>query len=250
MLGANLRSQPICSGRTGARPRGGLVLTWLLLAVLGIIWAALLIPSRSRSPKSSVEDFEQRMNLLAEANRAAPGRWVLMPRKGQRFMGADRERARVRRRRRQVFMVLLESTGLTLIMGIFPPFRIMLGVTVFLVFALLVYMATLVKLRAEELDRARRERMEARVHASNGRYYTDGYGYRWPVERSSHPAYASSYRNGNGHGNGNGNGNGHGRLDPHTDWLESGLRLVDDDVHVVVYRSDEIDVSGVAPASR
>jgi hypothetical protein len=223
------------------------VLTWLLLAVLGIIWAALLIPSRSRSPKSSVEDFEQRMNLLAEANRAAPGRWVLMPRKGQRFMGADRELARVRRRRRQVFMVLLESTGLTLIMGIFPPFRIMLGVTVFLVFVLLVYMATLVKLRAEELERARIERMAARVHTSTGRYYTDEYGYRWPVERSSQPAYhASSY----GNGNGNGNGNGHGRLDPRSDWLESGLRLVDDDVHVVVYRSDEIDVSGVTPASR
>jgi hypothetical protein len=223
------------------------VLTWLLLAVLGIIWAALLIPSRSRSPKSSVEDFEQRMNLLAEANRAAPGRWVLMPRKGQRFMGADRERARVRRRRRQVFMVLLESTGLTLIMGIFPPFRIMLGVTVFLVFVLLVYMATLVKLRAEELERAQIERMAARIHTSTGRYYTDEYGYRWPAEQSSQPAYhASSY----GNGNGNGNGNGHGRLDPHADWLESGLRLVDDDVHVVVYRSDEIDVSGVTPASR
>ncbi len=69
MLGANLRFQPICSGRTGARPRGGLVLTWLLLAALGIIWAALLLPSRSRSPKSSVEEFEQKMNLLAEANR-------------------------------------------------------------------------------------------------------------------------------------------------------------------------------------
>lgn len=223
------------------------MLTWLLLAVLGIIWAALLIPSRSRSPKSSVEDFEQRMNLLAEANRAAPGRWVLIPRKGQRFMGADRERARVRRRRRQVFMVLLESTGLTLIMGIFPPFRIMLGVTVFLVFVLLVYMATLVKLRAEELERARIERMAARVHTPTGRYYTDEYGYRWPAEQSSQPAYHASS---DGSGNGNGNGTGNGRLDPHADWLESGLRLVDDDVHVVVYRSDEIDVSGVTPASR
>jgi hypothetical protein len=225
------------------------VLTWLLLAALGIIWAALLIPSRSRSPKSSVEDFEQRMNLLAEANRAAPGRWVLMPRKGQRFMGADRERARVRRRRRQVFMVLLESTGLTLIMGIFPPFRIMLGVTIVLVFVLLVYMATLVKLRAEEVERSRLERMALNGHGAKGRFYTDEYGYRWPTSQSSQPAYhASSYRNGNG--DGNGNGNGHGQLDPHVDWLESGLRLVDDDVHVVVYRSDEIDVSGVTPASR
>jgi hypothetical protein len=209
-------------------------LTWLLLAVLGMIWAALLFPSRSRSPKSSVEDFEQRMSLLAEANRAAPGRWVLMPRKGQRFMGPDREGARVRRRRRQVFMVLLEATGLTLIMGIFPPFRIMLWVTAVLVFVLLVYMATLVRLRAEEQERARMYRMAAHEGVASA----PGYG----------------YGNGNGHGarhagSGNGNGNGHQSLQERADWLESGLRIVDDDVHVVVYRSDEIDTSTLTSAS-
>jgi hypothetical protein len=211
------------------------VLTWLLLAVLGIIWAALLFPSRSRSPKSSVEDFEQRMNLLAEANRAAPGRWVLMPRKGQRFMGPDRGQARVRRRRRQVFMVLLEATGLTLIMGIFPPFRIMLWGTALLAVVLLVYMATLVKLRAEEQERARWHRRAAYGAVA----YTSGYGY----------GYAAP--NGNGYAAGNGNGNGHAyqHEQERADWLESGLRLVDDDVHVVVYRSDEIDISTLTSAS-
>jgi hypothetical protein len=213
-------------------------LTWLLLAVLGMIWAALLFPARSRSPKSSVEEFEQKMNLLAETNRAAPGRWVLMPRKGHRFMGPDRERARVRRRRRQVFMVLLEATGLTLIMAIFPPFRSMLWVTAILAVVLLVYMATLVRLRAEELERARMRRTIA-----------------------YEPAYALGYGNGYGNGNGNGNGNGHAgrpatngngngqrRVDARADWLESGLRLVDEDVHVVVYRSDEIDTSSLTSA--
>jgi hypothetical protein len=211
------------------------VLTWLLLAVLGMIWAALLFPARSRSPKSSVEEFEQKMNLLAEANRAAPGRWVLMPRKGHRFLGPDRERARVRRRRRQVFMVLLEATGLTLIMGIFPPFRSMLWVTAILVVVLLVYMATLVRLRAEELERARMRRTVA--YGSGVRSFGYGNGYS------------------NGHGNGharrhstNGNGNGHRATDPRVNWLESGLRLVDDDVHVVVYRSDEIDTSSLTSA--
>ncbi|HEY3210260.1 MAG TPA: hypothetical protein VGL18_10790 [Actinomycetota bacterium] len=233
------------------------MLTWLLLAVLGIIWAALLFPSRSRSPKSSVEEFEQKMNLLAEANRAAPGRWVLMPRKGQRFMGPDRGRARVRRRRRQVFMVLLEATGLTFIMGLFPPFRVMLGVTAFLAFVLLVYMAVLVRLRAEELERTRMQRFAA-GDGSNGHGYTDDYGYAWPARpRSYEPASGSGYGNGNGkrraaavqYGNGNGYGKGHQRLDARVDWLESGLRLVDDDVHVVVYRSDEIDTSSLTPAS-
>ncbi len=211
------------------------MLTWLLLSVLGIIWAALLFPSRSRSPKSSVEEFEQKMNLLAEANRAAPGRWVLMPRKGQRFMGPDRGRARVKRRRRQVFMVLLEATGLTFIMGLFPPFRIMLGVTVVLVFLLLVYMAVLVRLRAEELERARMQRMTAYKPAALVARYGNG--------------------NGNGHaplhaGNGHGYGNGNPELDARTDWLETGLRVVDEDVHVVVYRSDEIDTSSLTQSSR
>jgi hypothetical protein len=219
-------------------------LTWLLLAVLGIIWAALLLPSRSRSPRSSVEEFEQRMNMLAEANKAAPGRWVLMPRKGQRFMGPDRGRARVRRRRRQVFMVLLEATGLTLIMGIFPPFRIMLGVTAVLAFVLLAYMAALVKLRADELDRARMTRR------SSARYSSD----RYPSARYSPALYDAQYEGGNGHqygyrnGNGNGNGNGRG-LGVGAERYETGVRIIDDDVHVVVYRSDEIDTSKLIAVS-
>lgn len=206
-------------------------MTWLLLAVLGIIWAALLLPSRSRSPKSSVQEFEKRMSLLAEANRAAPGRWVLMPRKGQRFMGPERGRARVRRRRRQVFMVLLESTGLTLIMGIFPPFRIMLWVTVVLVFVLLAYMATLVWLRAEEAERDRMYGM-ARYRAAYGNGNGNGYGYGYATRSAT-----------------NGNGNGHRYVDTGAQWLENGVRIVEDDCHVVVYRSDEIDTSSLTSAS-
>ena len=209
------------------------MLTWLLLAVLGIIWAALLLPSRSRSPKSSVQEFEERMNLLAEANRAAPGRWVLMPRKGQRFMGPERQRARVRRRRRQVFMVLLESTGLTLIMGIFPPFRIMLWVTAVLVFVVLAYMATLVRLHAEEADRDRTYRM-GRYRAAYGNGNGNGNGYGYATRSAS---------------NGKGNGNGRRSVDTGAEWLENGVRIVDDDCHVIVYRSDEIDTSSLTSAS-
>jgi hypothetical protein len=209
-----------------------------------------------------VEDFEQKMNVLAEAHRAAPGRWVLMPRKGHRFMGPDRQRARVKRRRRQVFMVLLEATGLTLIMGIFPPFRIMLWATAVLVFVLLAYMAALVSLRVEEVERAR-----MRSTATGRDDGPGGYGYEYEYEpagyaraRYESPARASSYGNGNGGGyafrnssNGNGNGNGHGNGQGApgggAEWLETGVRVVDDDVHVVVYRSDEIDTSSLTSAS-
>ena len=69
---------------------------WLLLAALGIIWAAFLIPSGTRkkhSPNVSVEEFEHNMDLLADTER---GRWVITPRKGVAFIGARaRERARV-----------------------------------------------------------------------------------------------------------------------------------------------------------
>jgi hypothetical protein len=65
--------------------------------------------------------------------------------------------------------------------------------------------------------------------------------------------YGNGWPNGGGNGHArraatNGNGNGHRPVDARTDWLESGLRLVDDDVHVVVYRSDEIDTSGLTSA--
>jgi hypothetical protein len=129
-------------------------LSWILLAVLVIIWAALLVPSRSPSPASSVEEFERKMNVLAETNRAAPGRWVLMPRRGQQFLGPrDRRRVRVRRRRRQVFLVLVDATALTLLMGLFPPLRPMLYGAAVLAVLLLAYAALLVNLRTAEAAR-------------------------------------------------------------------------------------------------
>src|SRR2546422_3781224 len=142
MLGASVQFQPICCGRSGARPREGLMIGWLLLAAFGIIWATFLFPSWRRSPTSTVEQFEERMNLLAEANRASPGRWVLVPKKGQRFLGPqDRQRARMRRRRRFLFVALLELIGLTLIMGLFQPLRPMWFITVFLGGVLVLYVA-------------------------------------------------------------------------------------------------------------
>lgn len=215
------------------------MLSWLLLAVLGMIWAAFLIPARRRSPSASVEEFEQKMTVLKEAGGVSPGRWVLVPRKGGRFMGpSDRQRARVRRRRRQVFVVLLEATGLTFIMGLFPPFRIVLFATAMLILVLLAYASVLVKIRMEAIERPGAA----------------------PVGRPVDPS-RSAAPNGNGHptasmrGNGHvagGNGNGHiardlvaAGLEPF-DFEERGVRIVDDDVHIVVYRSGDVDVSKLA----
>lgn len=59
-----------------------------------------------------------------------PGRWILSPRRGARFVGANaRNRERARERRRRVYLFLLEAIGLTGLIGLFPPLRGMLVVT-------------------------------------------------------------------------------------------------------------------------
>ena len=95
---------------------------WIALAVLGLIWAILLLPeprSRQRSLKMPVEqEFRH------------PGRWILSPRRGSRFVGSrERNRERARERRRRVYLFLLEAIALTGLIGFFPPLRGMLVIT-------------------------------------------------------------------------------------------------------------------------
>ena len=139
---------------------------WLLLAALGIMWLAFLIPSKRRrpSPSTSVFDFERRMELLAQAEvHGSAGRWIITPRKGVRFVGsAERKRSRARERRRQVFTFLLESIGITFLIGLVPPLRVVWTVTAILAATLLafVYLLLTIKQRAGHPDvqlRAARE---------------------------------------------------------------------------------------------
>ena len=106
---------------------------WLLLAGLGIMWVAFLLPTgrRRHTPQASVVDFERRMELLAQAEaQGTSGRWIVTPRKGARFVGtAERKRARARDRRRQVFTFLLESIGITFLIGLVPPLRALWSAT-------------------------------------------------------------------------------------------------------------------------
>jgi hypothetical protein len=114
---------------------------WMVLAAFGMMWVAFLVPrGRKRSEARSVIDFEQRMELLANAEvHGTTGRWIVTPRKGVRFLGPDdRRRARVRERRRKVFVILLDSIVLTGLIGAAPPLRAMwflsagLGVVLFI----------------------------------------------------------------------------------------------------------------------
>jgi Flp pilus assembly protein TadB len=124
---------------------------WMLLAGLGIMWAAFLVP-RGRKPSSesrSVNDFEHRMELLANAEvHGTTGRWIVTPRKGVRFLGPDdRRRARARDRRRKVFVALLELIALSFLIGLVPPLRQVWYVTAGLGVVLIVYVWVLLSLK-------------------------------------------------------------------------------------------------------
>jgi hypothetical protein len=143
-----LRSQtsldvvPACVQRC-VEPREAGRLDWLLLAALGIMWVAFLMPieHRRHSPHVSIGHFERRMELLAQVEtQATSGRWIVTPRKGTRFLGhTQRKRARARERRRHVFVFLLESIGITFLIGLVPPLRVFWQISLALGVLLLLY---------------------------------------------------------------------------------------------------------------
>jgi hypothetical protein len=110
---------------------------WLALAVLVIIWGVLLLPGpasrEAPSPLRGIMSSDQQTFQH-------PGRWILSPKRGARFVGPrNRARLRARERRRRVYLFLLELIGVTGLIGMFPPLRGMLVVTVFIGLLLVVY---------------------------------------------------------------------------------------------------------------
>jgi hypothetical protein len=118
------------------------------------MWAAFLLPTKSKTstPQGSVGDFERRMELLAQAEaHGTEGRWIVTPRKGMRFMGpTERNRARARQRRRQVFTFLLEAIAITFLIGLVPPLRVAWAVTGSFVALLAVYVWLLLTMKHRE----------------------------------------------------------------------------------------------------
>jgi hypothetical protein len=115
---------------------------WLSLAALGIIWAVLLVPNpKRRAPPSPLRRFTP----IDQEEFRQPGRWIISPRRGSRFVGPQqRARLRAQERRRQVLVFMVEAIGLTGLIGLFPPLRGMLLVTGGLAFLLLVYLGMIV----------------------------------------------------------------------------------------------------------
>ncbi len=145
-------------------------MSWLMLAALGMIWAAFLLPrGRERATTRTIEGFERNMELLAETGRAGGGRWIVTPQKGTAFIGSRaRARQRARERRRRILMALLESIGLSLLIGAVPPLRAMWYVTgvLLLVLAAYVWLLLWLKQQRPEVRAIERTRM---VHAPDAR---------------------------------------------------------------------------------
>ena len=161
---------------------------WLLLAALGVMWAALLIPlsARRRSLSGSVEDFERKMEFLAHAEvNGTTGRWIVTPRKGARFIGdVQRRKARVRDRRRRVLVFLIEAIGVTLLMGLVPPLRIFWNVTVALGVVLGANLGRLIPITPPTWGEPRDDARHARVP----RDHAAAFAARYVIEgRNGHP---------------------------------------------------------------
>jgi hypothetical protein len=191
------------------------VLGWLFLSGLVIIWGIFLLPHGSFvSAGSSVEEFGRSMDLLAETHRSGSGRWVLMPRKGAPIKDfRDLSKARVRRRRRQILAGLAEATGLFLLMGVFPPMHAMLVPGLVLLGVLLLYMSLLARVKAAESERAR-VLAAARARAAE-------------AEAHAAPAVAAVA----------------------AERPVDELNVIADDVHVIVHRSDEVDLEDLRAAA-
>jgi hypothetical protein len=158
-------------------------LDWLLLAALGIMWAAVLIPltSRRRSMSASVDDFERRMEFLAHAEvNGTTGRWIVTPRKGARFVGdVERRRARVRDRRRRILVFLLEAIGISFLIGLVPPLHVVWNVTLALAILLGAYVWMLISMKHRSVANPREAVRNARIpgdHAAAfaARYVIEG----------------------------------------------------------------------------
>jgi len=162
-----------------------------MLAALGMIWAAFLLPrERGKATRRSVEDFERNMELLAETGASGRGRWIVTPQKGVAFIGSRaRAQQRARERRRRVFVILLESIALSLLIGLVPPLRPMWYLTAVLLCLLALYVWLLLWLKekgshARSLEQTRLVRIpEAAPAAVPARYVAD------PSSRTPRPTY-------------------------------------------------------------
>jgi hypothetical protein len=142
-------------------------LTIVVLLILAVIWAAVLIPpllgARAEGrPADSIGDFRRQLSVLRRAAPigtppptnplAAYGAvpFVAGPHTQSR---QDAARRRTVKRRRDVFYALVASMAGTLVLGMVPGLRVLLGLHLVLDALFLAYVGLLVRMRNQAAER-------------------------------------------------------------------------------------------------
>lgn len=142
----------------------------MALVFLAVAWGVVGVCSlRSRvaesRPADSIGNFNYQLGVLRRAApiSMAPANTLHVPRYGGSSVPTYRtarsyspeaaRRARTLKRRRDVLFTLLVAMGVTLVLGLLPPFRALLGLHVLLDVLFAGYVALLVKVRNEAAER-------------------------------------------------------------------------------------------------
>ena len=237
------------------------MLGWLLVVALVIIWAIFLFPflRRRRSPVTTVEEFEQKMDFLAETNvahrgplGADPPQGRALPRRPAAAAAPACANAAVRCSR-----CCSRRPGLALLIGLFPPFhRILMGPRCWAGCCSSTRCCWSGSVRSRIASRAARP---ARVAERSVRRRRQRAG----VARTANVAGRAGDPTGTGSRHGSQRASGRARAtdrrrrlgdDRHRLQVLEPRRAVrsyvDEDVHIVVHRSDELDLRGLRAARR
>ncbi|MDP9387687.1 MAG: hypothetical protein M3Q48_07100 [Actinomycetota bacterium] len=142
----------------------------MVLVVLAVIWGAVLFQPVMRAradarPADSIGNFRHQLGVLRRTSplSMAPANTLRVPRYGpapvptyrmaRNYSPEAARRARTLKRRRDVLFTLLVAMGVTLILGVLPPFRALLGLHVLCDVLFVGYVALLVRARNEAAER-------------------------------------------------------------------------------------------------
>lgn len=143
----------------------------MVLLVLAVIWGAVLVPpmlrARSESrPADSIGNFRHQLSVLRRTGPSvvAPANPLRIPRyaapvpaptyqMARSYSRDGARRARTLKRRRDVLFTLLGIMATTLVLGLLPPFRVLLTVHVISDIAFAGYVLMLIQARNAAAER-------------------------------------------------------------------------------------------------
>lgn len=143
----------------------------MVLLVLAVIWGAVLVPpmlrARSESrPADSIGNFRHQLSVLRRTGPTvvAPANPLRIPsyaaptpaptyQMARSYSRAGARRARTLKRRRDVLYTLVMAMATTLVLGLLPPFRVLLGLHVLCDLLFAGYVVLLVQARNASAER-------------------------------------------------------------------------------------------------